>query len=106
MINFFITDKEGKLLRHGHCSEETLQQQVFEGEVLHTGLPPQQELAAWYDEGHYKNRRVKQYLPVGEQLDAIYKLAAGLVESGVAVDPAVTAWVEHCKQVKLGNPKP
>lgn len=50
--------------------------------------------------------RRRQYMPVGDQLDAMVKLAAHLREQGMPLPAEVETWVDHCMAVKADNPKP
>jgi hypothetical protein len=44
--------------------------------------------------------RAAAYPPIGDQLDAIMKLADQLMRDRVAVPEEVRVWVEQCKAVK------
>jgi len=44
--------------------------------------------------------RAKAYPPVGEQLDAVMKLADHLIKNGVDLPTEVRDWVAKCKAVK------
>ena len=46
------------------------------------------------------------YMPIGDQLDAIMKLASFLQEAKMDLPKEVTAWIAHCKGVKDSFPKP
>lgn len=50
-------------------------------------------------------RRVK-YPDVGDQLDAIMKMAQALHDQGISLPPEVMEWVDECQQVKAKYPKP
>jgi hypothetical protein len=50
-------------------------------------------------------RRAADYMPIGEQLDALMKGLAALKEQGVALPPETVAWIEHCQSVKAAHPK-
>lgn len=49
-------------------------------------------------------RRREQYPPIGDQLDAMVKLAAHFREQGVQLPAAVCDWVDKCLDVKRRNP--
>lgn len=44
--------------------------------------------------------RKRAYPPVGDQLDAVMKLAKALSEQGITLPAEVTAWVDQCQAVK------
>jgi hypothetical protein len=44
--------------------------------------------------------RAKAYPPIGDQLDAVMKLADHLIQSGVTLPQDVKTWVDQCKAVK------
>lgn len=50
-------------------------------------------------------KRVVEYPPVGEQLDAIYKLAQMLQAQGMQLPEETGAWVDKLTAVKRNNPK-
>lgn len=50
--------------------------------------------------------RAAAYPPVGEQLDAIYKLAAMLARAGMELPPETRAWIAQVDAVKRRYPKP
>lgn len=50
--------------------------------------------------------RAAEYMPFGDQLDAIMKGFDSLTEKGLVLPPETVAWVEHCKSVKAKFPKP
>jgi hypothetical protein len=50
-------------------------------------------------------RRAADYMPIGEQLDALMKGFAALKEQGIALPAETLAWVEHCQSVKKAHPK-
>lgn len=49
-------------------------------------------------------RRRQQYPPIGDQLDAMVRLAAHLLEQGVRLPADVRDWVDKCLAVKRRNP--
>lgn len=44
--------------------------------------------------------RAKAYLPIGDQLDAVMKLADAMLDQGMPLPTEVQSWVENCKAVK------
>lgn len=50
--------------------------------------------------------RARAYPPIGDQLDAILKLAQHLQSTGQALPDAVANWIEECNSVKRRYPKP
>lgn len=53
----------------------------------------------------YAPIRAKEYPAIGDQLDAVFKLALALKEQGVVLPPETQAWVEQCQAVKERHPK-
>jgi len=49
--------------------------------------------------------RAKSYPYIGDQLDAIYKLAAALREQGTPLPDEVLEWIDQCAAVKDRFPK-
>jgi len=49
--------------------------------------------------------RRNAYPDVGEQLDALYKLAAALRAQGISLPDEVQQWIESCAEVKQRFPK-
>jgi hypothetical protein len=50
-------------------------------------------------------RRAADYLPLGDQLDALMKGFAALKEKGIVLPAETEAWIEHCQAVKERHPK-
>lgn len=50
--------------------------------------------------------RAQAYPPIGDQLDAVMKLAESLAQSGFALPTEVVGWIEKCQEVKAKYPKP
>lgn len=53
----------------------------------------------------YAPLREREYPPVGDQLDAVFKLARALSDQGIVLPAQVLSWVNACEQVKLKYPK-
>lgn len=53
----------------------------------------------------YQRLRATQYPPIGNQLDALWKLMDVLVTSGRIVDPDMESMLEQVKLVKSTYPK-
>ena len=51
------------------------------------------------------HRRQAAYPSVGDQLDAIYKLAQALQDQGVSLPDDVHSWIAQCAEVKRRFPK-
>lgn len=49
--------------------------------------------------------RAAAYPSVGDQLDAIGKLAAALADTGLALPPETISWIDSLRAVKAANPK-
>ena len=56
--------------------------------------------------GDVPRRRAAEYPPIGDQLDAMMKLARTLLDAGFSLPPDVIAIVERCEAVKASLPKP
>lgn len=50
--------------------------------------------------------RAKAYQSIGDQLDAVAKLAAALRDQGIVLPDDVVKWVDHCQAVKAKFKKP
>lgn len=50
-------------------------------------------------------RRKAEYLDIGDQLDAIYKLAKALEQQGIEMPDEVKEWIDRCSEVKRRFPK-
>lgn len=50
-------------------------------------------------------RRRAEYMPIGDQLDAMMKGLDALQLKGFELPPETQAWIEHCKAVKIKHPK-
>lgn len=48
----------------------------------------------------YRKRRKAEYPAVGEQLDAIMKMAAELREQGIRLPEETEQWIARCMEVK------
>jgi len=48
----------------------------------------------------YGNLRSQEYPPVGEQLDALMKMAQSLQQQGVTLPEATQAWIAQCQAIK------
>lgn len=53
----------------------------------------------------YRERRKSEYPPVGEQLDAVYKMAVALQQIGIELPAAVAKWVNEIDSIKAKYPK-
>lgn len=101
---YYITNQSGEVIRQGVCPDETFDSQAQEGETLHEGTV-EVPSSPWFDDTNYRNVRATKYPPVGEQLDAIYKMAKSLVERGVTLPDEVVSWMDSVGAVKEQFPK-
>ncbi len=46
------------------------------------------------------------YPDVGDQLDAVFKLALALREAGIPLPPETLAWLDTVAAIKRAHPKP
>lgn len=53
---------------------------------------------------NYAERRRFEYPDMGDQLDAVYKLARHIQEQGQQLPPDVERWVAQCRAVKEKYP--
>lgn len=53
---------------------------------------------------NHAERRQREYPDIGDQLDAVYKLARHLQEQGQQLPPDVDKWVAQCRAVKEKYP--
>jgi len=53
----------------------------------------------------YRAMRQKAYPPIGDQLDAVMKLANVLGAYGIALPLETREWIEACQKVKDQYPK-
>lgn len=53
----------------------------------------------------YREARKQLYPPVGEQLDAMYKLGESLREQGLSLPEDVMQWLDKVRSVKDSVPK-
>ena len=51
-------------------------------------------------EQDYKQLRQKEYEDVGNQLDAVFKLAKALKEQGITLPEDTLLWIDSCQSVK------
>ena len=54
----------------------------------------------------YAPLRAAAYPPVGEQLDAIMKMAQALKAQGISLPAEAYTWIDQCEQVKARFKKP
>lgn len=50
-------------------------------------------------------KRAAEYPSIGDQLDAVYKLAESLRQQGIPLPDDVLTWLDQCKAVKQKHPK-
>lgn len=44
--------------------------------------------------------RARAYMPIGDQLDAVFKMAKALRDAGIELPADTLAWIAHCEGVK------
>jgi len=54
----------------------------------------------------YANLRRQEYPAVGEQLDAVLKMAQALQEQGIELPKETQTWIAQCQAVKQRYAKP
>jgi len=54
----------------------------------------------------YAPLRAAAYPALGDQLDAVLKLAQALHQKGIELPDETRAWIEKCEEVKQRYPKP
>lgn len=57
-----------------------------------------------HHQSDYRQKRQVEYPDIGDQLDAVYKLARHLQEQGQKLPPDVDRWVAQCRAVKEKYP--
>lgn len=65
-----------------------------------------QEYVAFLAANLYKEKRAKEYDPIGDQLDRITKCLSNLKEAGVAIGPEGEEQITRVELVKAKYPKP
>lgn len=102
MKRFGVFDGEGRLLRVGTCHNDTIEQQAGPGETAREGL-------FFFDrqprEDGYRMKRAREYPPIGDQLDAVVKMAAALKAGGTDLPPEMVALIDKVSEVKARHPK-
>lgn len=53
----------------------------------------------------YAPKRAARYPAIGDQLDAVYKLAVALRAQGMTLPPETQAWIAQVQAVKAAIPK-
>jgi len=48
----------------------------------------------------YAPLRAQAYPPIGEQLDAVFKMAQALQQQGIRLPDETCAWIAQCQAVK------
>jgi hypothetical protein len=102
MIEFTILDKSGRVVRYGTCLPELLANQANERETVVEGIVQQAPEEPVYN---YTYRRMKAYPEIGEQLDAIFKLAKALHAQGIIIPSDTLNWLDEVQSVKDTYPK-
>lgn len=102
MIEFTVYNGEGRAVRSGTCPPELLSTQANQGESVVQGLVNQEPEVR---QVNYTYNRMTQYPPVGEQLDAIFKMAKALSEQGIFLPEATSTWITSVQNVKDAYPK-
>ena len=76
--------------------------QAAQGETVVKGIVTQEPEVR---QVNYTYNRMIQYPPVGEQLDAVFKMAKALEEQGIILPEATSAWITNLQAVKDKYPK-
>ncbi|MCX5592788.1 hypothetical protein [Alcaligenes endophyticus] len=58
----------------------------------------------YHNPNNYAERRRQEYPDIGDQLDAVFKLAQHMRETGQKLPPDVGKWVDECAAVKQKYP--
>lgn len=102
MKNYTVYDSSGNVVRYGTCLPQDFKAQAKVGETVVEGhLAPQPTEVIT----HYTYDRMTQYPAVGNQLDALFKLALALQTQGIKLPPDTVAWINQIQSVKDANPK-
>lgn len=102
MIEYTVYNAEGKAVRSGTCPPELLAKQANQGERAVRGIVTQEPDVRIVN---YTYNRMIQYPPIGEQLDAVFKMAKALQEQGITLPDATSAWITNLQAVKDKYPK-
>jgi len=102
MIEYTVYNGEGRVVRSGTCPPELLANQANQGETVVLGLVTQEPEVR---QVNYTYNRMIQYPPVGEQIDAIFKMAKALQEQGITLPEATSTWINSVQNVKDAYPK-
>ncbi len=102
MIEFTVLDKSGRVVRYGTCLPETLAQQAGPDETVIEGIVDHAVDEPRYN---YTYHRMKAYPEIGNQLDAIFKLAKSLQAQGIALPSDTLNWLDAVQSVKDAYPK-
>lgn len=92
MTEFHVRDSNGKVIRYGTCSEDTLDKQAGVGESVHTGLPNRIPEDQPLLGDNYVAKRFQAYPSITEQLDLIYH-------------QGIDAWKAKITEIKNKYPK-
>lgn len=97
---FTVKDASGKVVRFGTCTEDTFALQARNpGETVVAGHPPEEHTSGDLLGNSYHANRIRNYPPIGQQLDALYHA----MDTGVI--PKVPAFYDPLKAVKEQFPK-
>jgi hypothetical protein len=102
MIEFTVLDESGRVLRYGTCLPELLALQANENETVVEGIVEHVPDEPVYN---YSYHRMKAYPEMGEQLDAIFKLAKALHAQGLVLPSDTLAWLDEVQSIKDAYPK-
>lgn len=97
---FTVKDASGKVVRFGTCTEDTFDKQTTNpGETVVSGLPAEVHTSGDLLGNGYLGNRIRNYPPIGNQLDALYHA----MDTGVL--PKVAGFYDAIKAVKQQYPK-
>lgn len=102
MIEFTVLDSSGRVVRYGTCPPELLDKQANANETVVKGTV---EHVADEPVYNYTYHRMKSYPAIGNQLDAIFKLAKALHAQGIIIPSDTLAWLDEVQSVKDAYPK-
>lgn len=102
MIDFTILNEAGQVLRYGTCMPEMLKYQAKGRERVVEGTLERSLDTPVYT---YSYHRHKAYPEIGNQLDAVFKMAVALQEQGITLPEDTAEWVASVQLVKDTYPK-
>jgi len=102
MIEFTILNSAGQVVRYGTCMVDMLSAQAGPGEQVVEGIIEYVPDEPIYN---YTYHRIREYPPVGEQLDAVYKMVVAIQGQGIKLPDETLKWLDDIQNVKDTYPK-